>query len=320
MSAGIRKWAFRHRAHIQATGRLGHAFERRLVWLFGAPRSGTTWLMSLLVEHQQITGINEPLIGDHLGPFLSDQPAIRSDLDLDSFTPIRYWRGEPKYFFSRDFEHVWLPLLGDLMRSRLFAQVRAQRGTTRGRRPLVVVKEPRACHVADVVMAALPRSRMLLLLRDGRDVIDSELAALTPGSWAVEDFSIVRGVGPADRLDFVTDCAHKWLWRMEAAEEAYAAHEGPKRVVRYEELLRDPATQLRGLFGWLGVEIQDEEIDRFVDKHAFEHVEPDRRGPDSFWRAATPGMWRENLSEAEQAKIARLIGPKLRQLGYSTEP
>ena len=46
-----------------------------------------------------------------------------------------------------------------------------------------MIKEVDGSHAADVVMSLFPRSRMLFLVRDGRDVIDSLLDANSPVGW-----------------------------------------------------------------------------------------------------------------------------------------
>ena len=53
---------------------IGPGLESRLVWLFGSPRSGSTWLLQMLGEHPRIVPINEPLIGFHLSPFQANDP------------------------------------------------------------------------------------------------------------------------------------------------------------------------------------------------------------------------------------------------------
>src|SRR3954466_15243190 len=57
-------WALRH-------GRVADRdLESRLVWVFGSPRSGSTWLLRLLAEHESVVPVDEPLIGSYLGPFM----------------------------------------------------------------------------------------------------------------------------------------------------------------------------------------------------------------------------------------------------------
>lgn len=131
---------------------------------------------------------------------------------------------------------------------------------------------------ADMIMDALPRSRFLFLLRDGRDVVDSELAANRKGSWVTKDFPGARGVDEADRLEFVAQSAWKWLWRTEVVQRAFASHSGPKTVLRYEDLRADPLTHVRSLFSWLGLSASDLELRRIIELYEFERLSEGERG------------------------------------------
>lgn len=122
------------------------------------------------------------------------------------------------------------------------------------------------------------------------------------------------GSGDEDRLAFVTQSALKW--RTEVVEAAFAAHPGPKIAVRYEDLRADPETHLRRLFEWLGLELDQALLAELVERRVFERIPAAHRGPDRFFRAASPGGWRQNLPAGEQAALAEVIGPKLRELGY----
>jgi hypothetical protein len=276
--------------------------------------------MRQLAWHRAVVPVNEPLIGQHLGPFFSDEPGIHADdLDSSNFTPARYLRDAGQYFFAAEYRDVWAPLLGSMMRARFHAHAAAVAGDIPLSETFVVLKEPHGSQAADLIMGALPGSRLLFLLRDGRDVVDSELAAAAEGSWLGDVFPVVAGIGPDERLAFVAQSAHKWLWRTEVVEQAYAAHEGPKLLVRYEEMRADAAGQLRRVFHWLGLEIGDRELAELVESQSFERLPAEHRGPDKIFRAARPGLWRENLSANEQEVLERVIGPKLRDLGYDAE-
>jgi hypothetical protein len=147
-------------------------------------------------------------------------------------------------------------------------------------------------------------------------VVDSELAAHEEGSWLSREFSGVSGVREGERLAFAVQSAKKWLWRTEVVQAAYRDHRGPKHMVRYEELRADPVTHVRALFDWLGLEVSDADLRVLIEKHEFEKLPEEARGPQSFFRAASPGLWRENLSAEEQAAVTEVLGPKLRELGY----
>src|SRR6266511_2246593 len=305
------------RLRAARAGRVSDDFESRLVWIFGSPRSGSTWLLQLLAEHEAVVPVNEPLIGQYLGPFLSDFPgAIASDLDASNFTLSRIRRDDRAHIFSAEFSDVWIPLLGKLLRGRYLAHAVRYPARVPLSRTLVVVKEPNGSQSADLIMAALPRARLLFLLRDGRDVVDSELAANIEGSWVTKEFPGFAGIAKEDRLAFVVQSAHKWLWRTEVVQETSEAHHGPKYLVRYEDLSRDPKNELRSLFEWLEITPNAHELTGWIQRHAFDQVSEAQRGPTEFFRAAQPGLWRDSLTAEEQLAVEQIIGAKLRELGY----
>jgi len=301
----------------RSPGRADPDFDRRVVWMLGSPRSGSTWLLYLLAEHDAVVPMNEPLIGWYLGPFMGDVPGLSSrDFDLDNFTVRRSHEHKAPHFFATDFEDAWMPPLTDLLRVRLRAHVDRYPPAVGADRALLVVKEPNGSQSADILLRAMPESRLLFLLRDGRDVVDSELASIAKGSWVTREFG-VRGLQPEQRLEFVTENALKWLWRTQVVQDAYRDHPGPKLLVRYEDLLAEPLRHVREIFDWLGLELGDAELADYVARHEFESLPEDKRGADQFHRAASPGLWRENLTEAEQQTLGELIGPKLAELGYA---
>lgn len=278
--------------------------EHRIVWILGSPRSGSTWLLEMLAEHDRIIPVDEPLIGLHLGPFISDRPGANvEDLDASNFTLGRLAAAVPTYFFNERYADVWAPALGRLIRARLGVHAR--------RRALVVVKEPNGSQAVEMLLRALPRSRLLFLLRDGRDVVDSELAAFARGSWMSRRFSAVRGIDPHERLAFASQAAHHWALTTEMMRDAFDAHHGAKLLVRYEVLLTETAGELRRIFDWLG--LVESEVDAIVQRHSFRETDG---GPGEFRRAAQPGFWRNSLTPQEQSLIQGIMGQTLRAMGY----
>lgn len=292
------------------------AFESRLVWVFGSPRSGSTWLLKVLSGHDAVVPINEPLIGWYLGPFLSDLPGgDATALDSSTFTLRRVQADQYAQFFSEHFSDIWVPALARMMRQRFHAHAQRHRPEPSSNYQ-VLIKEPNGSQSADVIMRALPRAKLLFLLRDGRDVVDSELASNLPGSWVSREFPGLRGIDEEDRLSFVTQSAHKWLWRTEVVQSAFADHRGPKHLVRYEDLLREPGIHVRQILEWMGLKPDESEIAGWLERSSLAHVAGTAPGPREFARLARPGAWRENLRDDEQAVVQDLLGAKLRELGY----
>ena len=150
--------------------------EDRLLWIFGSSRSGSTWLLRMLSELEGAVPIDDPHLGHHLGvwrPIPLAWAAANADPELTILNEIK--REKPSYFFSDRYRDVWGPALRELIVARFDAQARDTR-IPAGADPLVIVKEP-GSHIADLLMSLFRTSRMIFLLRDGRDVVDSWLAA-----------------------------------------------------------------------------------------------------------------------------------------------
>jgi hypothetical protein len=289
--------------------------ESRTVWLFGSPRSGSTWLLLMAGQHPAVAVMNEPTLGYHLSPFLSNEPGYRArDLDLDTFTIRRVMAHDPQKFFAEKYADVWVPGLRRLINDRLRAHLEHEVGKAISDETLLLVKEPNGSQSADLIMRAQPTARLLFLLRDGRDVVDSELASFLVGSWQERHFAHMRGITEPQRLDFVERSAYQWLWRTEVVEGAFQRHRGPKHLVRYEDMLREPKRHLAEFFDWMGLALDVIDVDALVDRVAFERLPV--KGADQFNRSATPGAWRENLTPDEASLVEEILGPKLRRLGY----
>jgi hypothetical protein len=252
--------------------------------------------------------INEPGIGIHLGVMLDAVLPIEPCGRPVSFTFDRF-RAQSRpddddYFFSATWKQVWRPALRTLILRRFEAQVRQDR--------YAIIKEPHGSQAAELLMSTLPDARLIFLLRDGRDVIDSLLDATAPDSWLM---SLLEGFRAVNRESLIRSQAYLWLWRTEAVQRAFKAHRDElKMLVRYEDLRRDPTPVLVHLANWL--DLQEEPI-IVAEATAREQLRTDQIGQGKFVRTAAPGQWRRNLSAQEQAMVHDIIGEKLVELGYA---
>jgi hypothetical protein len=276
-----------------------------VLWIFGSPRSGSTWLLNMLGADPQVAKLDEPGIGMHLG--MSIEGVVGLDgRDASRFRVLDFREESADYFFSREQQPVW----GADLRRMILRRFGAALGDSR----LLAVKEPHGSDAADLLLSVMPRSRMIFLLRDGRDVVDSELDAAGEGSWAMRQ--IPGHAEVSDRLSYNERRARTWIRRTEVVERAYDAHPPDlRRLVRYEDLRAEPAKLLAELAAWL--ELDAAALERAAAESAFERLPDDVKGPGQFARAATPGLWRQNLSSEEQDLLEGIVGPKLSQL-YSS--
>jgi hypothetical protein len=293
--------------------------ESRMAWIFGSSRSGSTWLHRMLDDHPSVFSLNEPHIGHHLGiwrPIPLAWATAEEPPELTTLSEVKKRRDD--YFFSERYREHWEPALRELILKRFEVQVEAEAPAEVDGKRTLVVQEPGGSHVADWIMALFPRSSLVWLLRDGRDVVDSWLDAYQDGSWANDE-----GAYPLTaegRLPFVEWQATVWLQRTEVVQRAYDGQRPDRRVlVRYEELKADPVRELGRICGTLDIDLDESLLHRLVENHSFSKMPDEDKGPGKEVRMAKPGGWRENLSEQEVVAMMRIIGPKLSELGYDDE-
>jgi len=283
--------------------------EDRLSWIFGSSRSGSTWLERMLSEFDEVLPVDETGIGHHLGvwrPIPLAWATCDDTPDLSTFADVK--SGNPDYVFSDEHRAGWEPLLRDFILGRLALQYDGRR---------MVIKEPGGSQVADWVMSLLPKSRLVFLLRDGCDVVDSWLDAYTDGGWITEDGGFP--VAEHGRIPFIRWQGTVWRFRTEATQRAYDAHAPDRRVlVRYEEILADPERELGRVLETIGLHVAPDRLRAAVEKHAYAKVPAGDRGRGKFVRAAAPGSWRERLSDAEQEALLEVVGDTCRSYGYLT--
>jgi hypothetical protein len=289
--------------------------EDRLVWILGSSRSGSTWLLRMLAEMPGVVPLDDPHLGHHLGVWRPIALAWGEGEKVPDLTILpELKRDKPDYFFSDRYRHVWLPALRNLVVTRFDAQVSDKSGERGIADPFVVVKEP-GSHAADIIMSMFPRSGLIFLLRDGRDVVDSWLDAYKPGSWALEGGAYP--VGEQSRLAFIRWQSSVWLYRTELVQRTYAAHDPARRVlIRYEDLREDPAGVLERICASLSIEADKEKLREVAEQHAFVRAPGEQRGSGKAMRFAEPGRWRLNMNDVEEAAMLEIMGEKLAELGY----
>jgi hypothetical protein len=282
---------------------------QKLIWMFGSPRTGSTWLMQLLAEAPEIGQVDEPYIPLHLVP-------INHAVAEGEYFEHGGRAGDPNYFFASRY----MPEVRVELRQLVLNNLRRQL-LTLGQQPddlrWVVLKEPNGSHAADTVMSLFPESRLIFLARDGRDVIDSLLdAMMRADSWWQKNQSGRPRVA-ADRLGFIRQNARLWLSRTRSTQRAFEITAPERRMlVRYEQLLEETQPLLAEMLRWLEVERTSEQVADVVERRSFAAIPGDQKGPGKRARSASPGLWRERLLPNEVEVIEDAMGEKLRELGY----
>lgn len=275
-------------------------FEKNLIWLFGSARGGTTWVALQLLSHQT-NSINEPHIDEHLGAQateISDRFVRRID------NPQK----NPEYFFSKKYRDVWIYYLRKLILNRFYAQARDLTRKT-------IIKELDTWGTADILTECTKNSKIIILLRDGRDVLDSLIDARTKEGFMTKEGNMTPP--PANRRVFITDHSKLWVARNENFLKTYENY--PKNLrymVKYEDLLKNTFEELKKLYKFIDVDIDDNEIQKLITKFSFKNIPEKEKGKGKFYRIASPGLWKKNFSEDEKKVMDSVMGKMLQKFGY----
>lgn len=266
----------------------------RMVWIFCTPRSGSTWLYNMLQSLSGYETWHEPLIGKLFGDFY-EKNTHRGGRHYIMGGKRQHWLG-PVRSFALEAAGAKFP---KLLNSGYLA-----------------VKEPGSAIGAPILMEALPESRMIFLLRDPRDVAASSFDAYSKGGWFRERRENIRP-GTSKMFSRYDDnpvaqtesVAKGYLAQVEKAGEAYDQHEGPKTLVRYEDLVADTLGEMIRMHEELGIAVDSEELSRVVREHSWDNIPEENRGAGKFYRKGTPGSWREDLSGEQVEAVERITAP-----------
>jgi protein-tyrosine sulfotransferase len=249
------------------------------------PRSGTNFLWDLLLLHPDCAPARDP---------------VREDLFLDhsdhltAFVEAVQAAWDPRWgSFTPDIPARLQAALGDGLVSFLWAD--------RSRR--LVTKSPSVRHLGRF-FAFYPGARLLILVRDGRSVVQSSMETF---GW---DFDRACRAW-ADAADEVR-----------RFQETGAAQADRWRLVRYEDLLDDTEGQLRPILAFLGLDATRYDFEAARDLPVRGSSTFGRRGGEVHWEPVAKDptfVPKERWRAWPRERLERfdwLAGDQLRGLGY----
>jgi hypothetical protein len=172
--------------------------------------------------------------------------------------------------------------------------------------------------------------RVIYIVRDPRDVAVSFYffnlkVGIIPEGYPmdefVERFVVAKVVGYADRVGCWQDHVLSWV-RLREGNSGF-------RLVRYEDLLADPAKELTNLAPLLGIDPTPDRVERAVRLSSVPHMQSLEKEQSLKWvttknsrqdirfvREAKAGGWRQELSLVSMRSIELVWGPTMKELGY----
>lgn len=286
---------------IELSHELEERLEKNLIWIIASRRSGTSWLAKELLSHNTKI-MDEPLIGFHIAGLLGRNSPFYRRIDES--------KSRKHYFFCTEFKEIWLFYLRKLLLNRIYAQFENLDSK-------IIIKEPNGSMGADIISESLPNSKIVLLLRDGRDVIHSNLAQISPEGFASKQGKIVASLQNKKILNEIKFRAKDWNSLVDILLSTYENHNKKLRYkVKYEDLRRDTFAELKKLYEFIEVSISDPELNEIIEKYTFENLPDEIKGIGTQRQFAKVEIWRKNFTSDEIITMNEIMEDKLRLLGY----
>ena len=269
-----------------------------VIWMFGVARTGSSWLASMMGELDEHDVWFEPYVGDLFG-------------FAYNFRSPEWQRQRDDYLLSDRYREAWLKSIRAFVMEGIDA-----RFPDFGDNGYLIVKEPNGSIGAPLLLESMPESREILLVRDPRDVVASILDANREGGWVANQNSAAGtddSLADTDPDTFVRQRAGMYMSSMGKAKEAHDAHEGPKVVVRYEDLRRDTFNEMKRMYAALDIPVDEIQLARAVERHSWEKIPDANKGAGKFHRKGVAGGWREDLTPEQARRVEEITAPLLQE-------
>lgn len=247
--------------------------------VFGAPRSGTTYLNAILNAHPDVFVTHETRI------FAWLHRALRGVTD------------QPQMLNTHKAEYVahLEATMPDVIRD-FYRRLRPGATYWGDKNPHYASAANEGC--LDTVLELFPGARFLHIIRDGRDVVTS----------------LIRKKNPQGESWTTFEMAHEiWKRHVINGRAFIAGHPGAAHELRYEELIADDVGHAHRVFRFLDIEFS-ERVAEFCEQQARERTP--LSGPTRDLSDAGASEWGTVLDTGQRERSLELIGAELRELGY----
>lgn len=303
-------------------------------FIVGHRKSGSTWLLNLMSLHPDIRGLMETNLF-HIG--WSEPDPVRRTARLFSQTPwseggtkalLKHHllnlaapvlkRTKPALALRKEERPSTLPDLGLLEQAALRRDLRRTqppeeyvhrffhflKDRLQPRRYLLE-KSPRNVNRVERIREIFPKSKLIVIYRDGRDVVTSD-------KFFTRDY----GGKPFDFADATR------AWRQDMESQLKHTEQHAVFACAYEKLLGDGATVARELFQFLDLPHDDRLIRDLLERSSFRFYAGRESGQEDrkrFYRKGIAGDWKNHFEDGEKRVFKEIAGDMLVKLGYETD-
>lgn len=269
------------------------------LFIFGAPRSGTSLLSRMMNSHPEIAVPQESHIYNlfyplrrRYGDLTKKENQATLIRHIATYGLVRDW--SPPADISAAINCLSIPgfkgVADALLRSWAEKQGKSHWGE----------KTPGHIDYVDAIISHFPNAHLIHIVRDPRDVC----------------LSVIRArFGPKNPYA----AAIEWREYLRKIEQVQFQHPDRKMaLVRYDDLLIDPESTLKALCGQIGLDFSSRMVDFHLDRHPYN---TDSANLANLRRPIISGnreKWRKEFSIDDIAVIEAVVGAAMGTYGYST--
>lgn len=295
-------------------------------------RSGTTWLTSMLATHREVMIKNEGWL------FNGGPGSIEHWLNDDAFNAFLELPSAKGQWLREIPESDARLLLVRAMAEAVMLEA-AARAPWKDLNKLRMIGDKTTTHLcakAEFVHQLFPDAHYLHMVRDGRDVVVSDMflkfsyeafdefdAAHRDDARAAYRFHAL-GEGepvPLFTAGTITPFINTWKASIAGGHRAKELYPADRFCeVRYETLLNEPSSELARIFRFLGVDASDDIVAHCVAQNTFEKHSGGRKPGEASalnpTRKGVAGDWKNHFTDNDKALFKDLAGELLIELGY----
>lgn len=268
-----------------------HVTETDLLFVVGAPRSGTTWLHRMLAAHPDTVALDAELtVFTYL--YQAERRFLKEKHHIDAGD----WdQGAPLLFSEAEF-YNGLRTIANAAYGRLLER--------KPEATCILDKHPAYAMRLPLIDRIYPNCRVVHIIRDGREVAVSMMSARKRAGFGAGD---------------VEGAARTWAEHVRGAS-ADGNKLGPDRFleVRYEELMERPEAALKAIFQFAGLPFSEAAIAKVASEYAIgtNQVSVGDTSLNAL-RSVPDAIWRNKLDLVQRWTMDRMVGDLLRELHYA---
>ena len=293
-------------AYRQRQDTIESTLRKKLFFIMGMPKSGTTWLVRMMNAHPEICCWGEGHLTNILFPIMENALKTYDKRVTDwhaKFAEMGLEQAPPR-FTVNDLYHLFITATGTLFTRAL----EDPRVTTIGE------KTPDNLYSAERLSYLFPNARFIHIIRDGRDA-------------CVSGYNMRKAMQEPD-FDkkfptfhaYAENFAKSWSHSVRRGHKFRDQQPDRYAEVRYEDLHADPQKELARLFAFLEVPVNEGIVETAVEAGSFKSLSKGReRGEESkgsFFRKGIVGDWKNTMAPETQEAFWTGAAETLTLMGY----